>query len=150
MTAVATTRKQSIAEALRDGVAEEMRRDPDVICLGEDIGVLGGWSGAFAGTLGLEKEFGDHLIDTPIAELSFFGVGIGCRDDELATIVDYLRHRCNDVLMYDTFPDDTAMMEQTGVLINFSYIHELEDEMSAATDAEEQALLTEALAKYDL
>ena len=43
MTAVATTRKQSIAEALRDGVAEEMRRDPDVICLGEDIGVLGGW-----------------------------------------------------------------------------------------------------------
>ena len=150
MIAVATTRKQSIAEALRDGIAEEMRRDPDVICLGEDIGVPGGWSGDFAGTLGLEKEFGDRLIDTPIAELSFFGVGIGCRDDGLAAIVDYLPHRCNDAPMYDTFPDDTAMMGQTGVLIDFAYIHELEDEMAAVTDAEEQALLTEALAKYDL
>jgi pyruvate/2-oxoglutarate/acetoin dehydrogenase E1 component len=43
----------TIAEALREGIREEMRRDPTVFCLGEDIGVPGGFGGAFTVTLGL-------------------------------------------------------------------------------------------------
>ena len=70
-------KRLSIAEALREAIAEEMRRDERVICIGEDIGVPGGWGGAFTVTLGLEKEFPDRVIDTPIAENGFFGIAIG-------------------------------------------------------------------------
>ena len=50
-------KRRGIAEALRDGIAEEMERDPRVFCMGEDIAVPGGWGGAFTVTLGLEKDF---------------------------------------------------------------------------------------------
>ncbi len=48
-------KRQGIAEALRDAIAEEMERDPRVFCIGEDIGVPGGWGGAFTVTLGLRR-----------------------------------------------------------------------------------------------
>ena len=70
-------KRKSIAEALREGIAEEMQRDERVFCIGEDIGVPGGWGGAFTVTLGLEKKFPDRILDTPIAELGFFGIAIG-------------------------------------------------------------------------
>ena len=70
-------RRLGIAEALREAIAEEMRRDERVFCIGEDIGVPGGWGGAFTVTLGLEKEFPGRLVDTPIAENGFFGIAIG-------------------------------------------------------------------------
>lgn len=69
--------RQSIAEALRQGLREEMARDERVFCIGEDIGIPGGWGGAFTVTLGLEKEFRERLIDTPIAEAGLFGVALG-------------------------------------------------------------------------
>jgi TPP-dependent pyruvate/acetoin dehydrogenase alpha subunit/pyruvate/2-oxoglutarate/acetoin dehydrogenase E1 component len=74
---VAKTRRLGIAEALREGIAEEMAADARVFCIGEDIGVRGGWGGAFTVTLGLEERFPDRLINTPIAELGFFGVAVG-------------------------------------------------------------------------
>src|SRR5437773_6182746 len=70
-------KRQGIAEALRDGIAEEMARDKRVFCIGEDIAVPGGWGGAFTVTLGLEKVFPDRMIDVPIAELGFFGIAVG-------------------------------------------------------------------------
>ena len=70
-------KRQGIAEALREGIAEEMERDPSVFCIGEDIAVPGGWGGAFTVTLGLEKKFPDRMINTPIAELGFIGVAVG-------------------------------------------------------------------------
>ena len=81
-------KRQGIAEALREGIAEEMRRDERVFCLGEDIGVPGGWGGAFTVTLGLEKEFPDRILDTPIAELGFFGVSVGAAMMGMRPIVD--------------------------------------------------------------
>jgi len=78
----------SIAEALREGIAEEMRRDPSVFCLGEDIAVPGGWGGAFTVTLGLEQEFPDRMLNTPIAELGFFGVAVGAAVMGMRPIVD--------------------------------------------------------------
>jgi pyruvate/2-oxoglutarate/acetoin dehydrogenase E1 component len=70
--------KMYIAEALREAIREEMRRDETVFCLGEDIGVEGGWGGAFTVTLGLAEEFGHkRILDTPISELGFAGVAVG-------------------------------------------------------------------------
>src|SRR5436305_5704182 len=81
-------RRLSIAEALRAGITEEMRRDPAVFCLGEDIAVLGGWGGAFTVTLGLEQRFPDRMLDTPIAELGFFGAAVGAAMMGMRPIVD--------------------------------------------------------------
>jgi pyruvate/2-oxoglutarate/acetoin dehydrogenase E1 component len=78
----------SIAESLREGITEEMRRDPAVFCLGEDIGVPGGWGGAFTVTLGLEQEFPERMLNTPIAELGFFGAAVGAAIMGMRPIVD--------------------------------------------------------------
>lgn len=77
-----------IAEALRAAIAEEMRLNDNVFCLGEDIGVPGGWGGAFTVTLGLEKEFPERMVDTPIAENGFFGVAVGAAMLGMRPIVD--------------------------------------------------------------
>jgi pyruvate dehydrogenase E1 component beta subunit len=81
-------KRLSIAEALREGIAEEMRRDPAVFCMGEDIAVPGGWGGAFTVTLGLEEEFPDRMLNTPIAELGFFGAAVGAAIMGMRPIVD--------------------------------------------------------------
>ena len=78
----------SIAEALRDGLREEMARDDRVFCLGEDIGIRGGWGGAFTVTLGLEKDFRDRIIDTPMSEAGFFGVALGAAMMGFRPVVD--------------------------------------------------------------
>src|SRR6476659_10031235 len=83
-----TMKRQSIAEALRDAIAEEMEKDETVFCIGEDIAVPGGWGGAFTVTLGLENKFPDRMIDTPIAELGFFGVAVGAALMGMRPIVD--------------------------------------------------------------
>jgi pyruvate/2-oxoglutarate/acetoin dehydrogenase E1 component len=81
-------RRLSIAESLREGIAEEMRRDPSVFCMGEDIAVTGGWGGAFTVTLGMEEEFPDRMLNTPIAELGFFGAAVGAAMMGMRPIVD--------------------------------------------------------------
>ncbi len=70
-------KRLSIAEALREGIRQEMARDERVFCIGEDIAIPGGWGGAFTVTLGLESEFGDRMLNTPIAEAGIFGVACG-------------------------------------------------------------------------
>jgi pyruvate/2-oxoglutarate/acetoin dehydrogenase E1 component len=82
------TKRMGIAEGLREAIAEEMDRDARVFCIGEDIGVPGGWGGAFTVTLGLEKKFPDRMIDTPIAELGFFGVACGAAMMGMRPIAD--------------------------------------------------------------
>src|SRR5690348_165030 len=62
-------------EAIRQGIWEEMERDPDVFLLGEDIGVYGG---AFKVTAGMLERFGDRrVVDTPISEAAIVGAAIG-------------------------------------------------------------------------
>ena len=65
----------SYIEAINLAMREEMRRDPRVFVLGEDVGVRGG---VFRATMGLIEEFGEaRVIDTPLAESAIVGVGIG-------------------------------------------------------------------------
>src|ERR687883_914476 len=62
-------------DAIREALAEEMRRDPNVFILGEDVGAYGG---AFGATQGLFEEFGElRVIDTPISESAIVGISIG-------------------------------------------------------------------------
>jgi pyruvate dehydrogenase E1 component beta subunit len=82
------TKHLGIAEALREAIGEEMDRDPRVFCIGEDIAVPGGWGGAFTVTLGLEERFPERMINTPIAELGFFGVSCGAAMMGMRPIVD--------------------------------------------------------------
>jgi 2-oxoisovalerate dehydrogenase E1 component beta subunit len=62
-------------DAIREALTEEMRRDPKVFVLGEDVGAYGG---AFGVTQGLHEEFGDlRVLDTPISESAIVGISIG-------------------------------------------------------------------------
>lgn len=68
----------SIADALKSAIAEEMRRDQNVYCIGEDEDIPGGMGGAFTVTKGLADEFGfDRVINTPISEIMISGVCVG-------------------------------------------------------------------------
>ena len=78
----------TIREALRDAMAEEMRRDPDVFVMGEEVAE---YQGAYKVTQGLLQEFGDRrVIDTPITEHGFAGVGVGAAMAGLKPIVEFM------------------------------------------------------------
>lgn len=81
--------KMTIAEALRQAIREEMRRDERVFCIGEDIGVTGGFGGAFTVTLGLSEEFGhERILDTPISEAAIAGIAVGAAIAGMRPIAD--------------------------------------------------------------
>jgi pyruvate dehydrogenase E1 component beta subunit len=81
--------KMTIAEALRQAIREEMLRDERVFCIGEDIGIEGGFGGAFTVTLGLSQEFGhERILDTPISETAIAGLAIGAAVAGMRPIAD--------------------------------------------------------------
>jgi len=78
----------TVREALRDAMAEEMRRDEDVFVMGEEVAE---YQGAYKITQGLLQEFGDRrVIDTPITEHGFAGVGVGAAMTGLKPIVEFM------------------------------------------------------------
>ena len=82
------TRKLTVREALRDAMAEEMRRDPDVFLMGEEVAL---YQGAYKVSQGLLDEFGpERVIDTPITEYGFTGLGVGAAMAGLKPIVEFM------------------------------------------------------------
>ena len=78
----------TVREALRDAMAEEMRRDPDVFVMGEEVAE---YQGAYKITQGLLQEFGPkRVVDTPITEHGFAGVGVGAAMAGLRPIVEFM------------------------------------------------------------
>jgi pyruvate dehydrogenase E1 component beta subunit len=78
----------TMREALRDAMAEEMRRDPDVFVMGEEVAE---YQGAYKVTQGLLDEFGARrVIDTPITEHGFAGLGVGAALAGLKPIVEFM------------------------------------------------------------
>jgi pyruvate dehydrogenase E1 component beta subunit len=78
----------TIREALRDAMAEEMRRDPDVFLMGEEVAE---YQGAYKVSQGLLQEFGaQRVIDTPITEHGFAGIGVGAAMAGLKPIVEFM------------------------------------------------------------
>lgn len=81
-------REMTIVEALREALAEEMSRDPTVFMMGEDIGRAGG---VFNVTAGLQAEFGkERVMDTPISEAGFTGLGVGAALTGMRPVVELL------------------------------------------------------------
>jgi pyruvate dehydrogenase E1 component beta subunit len=78
----------TVREALRDAMAEEMRRDPNVFLMGEEVAQ---YQGAYKISQGLLEEFGDRrVIDTPITEHGFAGLGVGAAFAGLRPIVEFM------------------------------------------------------------
>ena len=78
----------TVREALRDAMAEEMRRDDRVFLMGEEVGQ---YQGAYKVSQGLLEEFGaERVIDTPITEHGFAGLGIGTAFADLRPIVEFM------------------------------------------------------------
>src|ERR1700753_270068 len=80
--------QQTVRDALRDAMAEEMRRDKDVFVMGEEVAE---YQGAYKVTQGLLQEFGaERVIDTPITEYGFAGLGVGAALAGLKPIVEFM------------------------------------------------------------
>src|SRR5712671_6877244 len=83
-----TVRELSFGEAVREALAEEMRRDSRVCILGEDVAEAGT---PFKVLSGLVEEFGkDRVIDTPISEAGFTGVGVGAAMTGMRPVIDIM------------------------------------------------------------
>ncbi len=82
------TRQMTVREALRDAMAEEMRRDDKVFLMGEEVGE---YQGAYKVSQGLLDEFGARrVVDTPITEMGFAGLGVGAAFGELKPIIEFM------------------------------------------------------------
>jgi len=82
------TRRITTAKAMAEGIALEMRADPEVFVMGEDVGPYGG---IFGSTTDLFDEFGaDRVIDTPISETGFIGAGIGAAVEGMRPVVELM------------------------------------------------------------
>lgn len=84
---MSTPNERTYAQAIHDAMCEEMRRDPEVLLLGEDIGV---YRGAFGVTQDMYREFPDRVIDTPISEAGFVGCAIGMAVEGMRPIVEIM------------------------------------------------------------
>src|SRR5437667_49315 len=75
-------------DALNQALREEMQRDPDVFLMGEEVGV---YQGAYKVSRGLLEEFGPkRIVDTPIAELGFAGIGVGAAMAGLRPVIEFM------------------------------------------------------------
>jgi acetoin:2,6-dichlorophenolindophenol oxidoreductase subunit beta len=84
----AAVRELTFGEAIKEAIAEEMRRDPNVVLMGEDVAEAGT---TFKVLTGLVDEFGkDRIIDTPISEAGFTGIGVGAAMTGMRPIVDIM------------------------------------------------------------
>ena len=100
---LAATRELTFSQAINEAIRQEMRRDPTIIVIGEDVagaagrahlGFIDAWGGPLRATRGLIQEFGpERMIDTPIAEMGFVGAGVGAAMTGLRPIVEVCLRR---------------------------------------------------------
>ncbi|MCC6726399.1 MAG: pyruvate dehydrogenase complex E1 component subunit beta [Saprospiraceae bacterium] len=98
-------RELQLREALREGMSEEMRRDDSVFIMGEEVAE---YNGAYKVSKGMLEEFGARrVIDTPIAELGFAGIGVGAAMNGLRPIVEFMTWNFA-VLAFDQIVNNAA------------------------------------------
>ena len=93
-------RELSFGQAINEAIRQEMRRDPTIVVMGEDVagaagrahlGFVDAWGGPLRATRGLITEFGpERILDTPIAEMGFLGAGVGAAMSGLRPIVEIM------------------------------------------------------------
>lgn len=78
----------TLRDALREAMVEEMRRDPNVFLMGEEVAE---YNGAYKVSKGMLEEFGpQRVIDTPISELGFTAIGVGAAMNGLRPIIEFM------------------------------------------------------------
>ena len=98
-------RQIRMRDALREAMSEEMRRDPNVFLMGEEVAQ---YDGAYKVSQGMLAEFGEkRVIDTPIAELGFAGIGVGAAMNGLRPIVEFMTWNFA-VLAFDQIVNNAA------------------------------------------
>ncbi|MBL8601601.1 MAG: pyruvate dehydrogenase complex E1 component subunit beta [Myxococcales bacterium] len=102
-------RKLRYREALREAIAEEMERDPNVFLMGEEVGY---YQGAYKVTEGLLERFGaERVVDAPIAESGFAGLGIGAAMVGLRPIIEFMTWNFSAVA-FDQILNNAAKVRQ--------------------------------------
>ena len=99
-------------EALREAMTEEMRRDERVFLMGEEVAE---YNGAYRVSQGMLDEFGaERIIDTPIAELGFSGIGIGAAMNGLRPIIEYMTFNFSLVAIDQVINSAAKIMSMSG------------------------------------
>jgi pyruvate dehydrogenase E1 component beta subunit len=99
-------------EALREAMSEEMRRDPRVFLMGEEVAE---YDGAYKVSQGMLAEFGpERVIDTPIAELGFAGIGVGAAMNGLRPIIEFMTFNFSLVAIDQIINSAAKMMSMSG------------------------------------
>lgn len=99
-------------EALNQAMTEEMERDPDVFLMGEEVGV---YNGAYKVSKGMLDRFGEmRVVDTPITELGFAGLGIGAAMVGLRPIIEFMTFNFSILAMDQVFNSAAKMLYMSG------------------------------------
>jgi len=99
-------------EALNQALAEEMERDPDVFLMGEEVGV---YNGAYKVSKGLLDRFGEmRVVDTPITELGFTGLGVGAAMTGLRPVIEFMTYNFSLLAVDQIFNAAAKMLSMSG------------------------------------
>ena len=105
-------REIQFREALREALNEEMRRDPNVLLMGEEVAE---YNGAYKVSQGMLDEFGPkRVIDTPISELGFAGIGVGAAMNGLRPIVEFMTFNFSLVAIDQIINSAAKIMSMSG------------------------------------
>lgn len=106
------SRQIQFREALREALSEEMRRDSKVFLMGEEVAE---YNGAYKVSQGMLAEFGpERVIDTPIAELGFAGIGVGAAMNGLRPVIEFMTFNFSLVAIDQVINSAAKMMSMSG------------------------------------
>src|SRR5205085_3983034 len=107
-------------DALNQALREEMQRDPNVFLMGEEVGV---YQGAYKVSRGLLEEFGaKRVVDTPIAELGFAGIGVGAAMGGLRPVIEFMTWNFAVLAMDQIVNSAAKMLYMSGGQINLPIV----------------------------
>jgi pyruvate dehydrogenase E1 component beta subunit len=107
-------------EALREAMSEEMRRDPLVLLMGEEVAQ---YNGAYKVSQGMLDEFGEkRVIDTPIAELGFAGIAVGAAMNGLRPVVEFMTFNFSLVAIDQVINSAAKMLSMSGGQFNIPMV----------------------------
>ena len=113
-------REIQFREALREAMQEEMRRDPSVFLMGEEVAE---YNGAYKVSQGMLDEFGaKRVIDTPIAELGFGGVGVGAAMNGIRPIIEFMTFNFSLVAIDQIINSAAKMLSMSGGQFNIPIV----------------------------
>src|SRR6188474_3832385 len=105
-------REIQFREALREAMNEEMRRDPSVVLMGEEVAE---YNGAYKVSQGMLDEFGpERVLDTPISELGFAGIGVGAAMNGLRPIIEFMTFNFSLVAIDQIINGAAKMLSMSG------------------------------------